>query len=103
MTTHTTNVDFVLTELNATKILTWNFHVDDLWKHSRYNMIMGQDLLSELQIYLYFSGYTIRVNVGAYKGCTISMRGMSNEYVRISSNLRDYASFMNEELWEVNM
>ena len=37
-------VDFTLTELSATDVVTWSFHVDDFAK-GRYNMILGQDLL----------------------------------------------------------
>ena len=36
--------DFTLPEFSATKIVTWNFHVDDSAKN-RYNMILGRHLL----------------------------------------------------------
>ena len=40
-------VDFTLTALSATNIATWDFHVDDFAK-GRYDMILGQYLLTEL-------------------------------------------------------
>ena len=38
-------IDFTLTEIIATRILTWTFHVDDSTK-GRYNMILGRYLLT---------------------------------------------------------
>ena len=38
-------IDFPLPKLIATKISTWNFHVDDSTK-SMYDMILGRDLLT---------------------------------------------------------
>ena len=35
---------FTLPELNATKIVTWNYHVDESAK-GRYDIILGIDLL----------------------------------------------------------
>ena len=62
--------------------------MDDLQKNSRYDMIIGQDLLLELKLYLYFSDYMIKGNVGAYEGCTDPMKD--------PSDLCDDASFRNE-------
>ena len=62
--------------------------MDDLQKNSRYDMIIGQDLLLEIKLYLYLSGYTIKVNVGAYEGCTDPMKD--------TSDLCDDASLRNE-------
>ena len=67
LTTHTTNVELVLPELDATKIVKWNFHVDDSQKTSRYDMITGQDLLLELKLNLCFSSCTIKGYVGMYE------------------------------------
>ena len=51
----------VLPELDATKIVTWNFQVDDLQKTSRYDMIIGRYLLLELKLDLCVSIYKITV------------------------------------------
>ena len=66
-------MELVLPELHATNRMTWNFHVDDLQKHSRYDMIMGRDLLLELKLDLCFYDCTIKGNVGAYEACTVYM------------------------------
>ena len=47
-------IDFILPELSATKIVTWNFHVDDSVK-GRYYMILGKDLLTQLLLNVKFS------------------------------------------------
>ena len=62
--------------------------MDDLQKNSRYNMIIGLDLLLELKLDSCFFDYTIIGNGGAYKGFTVSMKD--------PSELRDDASFINE-------
>ena len=46
-------------------------------------MILGWGILSELQIYLYFSGYNIMGNEGVYKGCTTPMKDINKGYVRM--------------------
>ena len=66
--------------------------MDDSQKNSRYNMIIGRELLLELKLYLCFSDYTIRVNGGAYEGCTIS--------IKYPSDLRNDASLRDEKLWK---
>ena len=76
----------------ATKSVTWNFHVDESQKKSRYDMIIGWELLLELKLDLCFSDQTIRGNGGAYEGCTISMND--------TSDLRNGASFGDEKEWE---
>ena len=63
-----------------TKNATWNFHVHDSQDNSRYDMIIGRDLLSELQMDICFSDFTIRVNGGAYEECTSSTRDTNNSY-----------------------
>ena len=92
LTTYTKNVELVIPELDATKSVTWSFHVDDSQKNSRYDMIIGRYLLLEPKVDLCFSNYTIRGNGGVYEGFTVSMKD--------PSNLRDYTIFRNEELWE---
>ena len=95
LTTYKTNVELVLTELDATKRMKWIFHVDDLQKHSRYDMIIGRDLLLELKLYLCFSDYATKGNGGIHEEFTAPMR---DPY-----ELCDHTSFINEELWKVNM
>ena len=77
--------------------MTLNFHVEDSQKNAWYSMIMGRNFLSGLQRYLCLSDYTIRVNVGAYKGCTESTIDTKNSYVTITSDLLDDARFRGEQ------
>ena len=90
LTTYLKNVELVLSELDATKSVTWSFHVDDSRKISRYDMILGQDLFLEIKLDLCLSGYTIKGNGGAYKGCTSPMK--------YPYDFCDDASFRNEEV-----
>ena len=62
--------------------------MDDLQKNSRYDMIVGQDLLLELKLDLCYSNYTIEVNGGAYEGCNAPMK--------YPSDLCDDSIFRNE-------
>ena len=65
--------------------VTWNFHMDDLWENARYNMILGQDFLSEIQMYLCFSHYTNRESGGTYKECTTSMKDVNKVHIRMTT------------------
>ena len=69
------------------------FHVDDSQKSSRYDMIIGQDLLLELKLNLCLYNYTMKGNGGAYKGCTAHMKD--------SYNICDDASLRNGELRKI--
>ena len=80
-------MELVLPELDVTKRVTWSFHVADLHKKLRYDMIIGQDLLFELKLYLCLFDYTIGGNGGTYEGYTVS----TND----PSDLRDDAIFKN--------
>ena len=51
-------IDFVLTELSTTKIMTWNCHVDESAK-VRYDMILGICVLTALGLNLKFSDHVI--------------------------------------------
>ena len=53
--TYTTNLDLVLTKLDATNSVTWSFHVDDLQKNSWYVMVIGIDFLLEIKLDLRLS------------------------------------------------
>ena len=92
LTTYKTNVELVLPELDAEKRVTWSFHVDDSQKNSRYDMIIGQDLLLEFNLDLCFSDNTIKGNGGTYEVFTAHMKD--------TYDLCDEVRFINEEVWE---
>ena len=53
-------VTFSLPEFNLRKQISWVFHVDDRSKSSNtYDMIIGRDLLVELDIILNFNDKTV--------------------------------------------
>ena len=58
---------FALPELRATKIVTWNCHVDDFVK-GRYDMILGRDLLAALGLNIKFSYHVVESDDGPFKG-----------------------------------
>ena len=91
LTTYKPNVKLVLPELDATKSVAWRFRVEDSKKYSRYEMIIGRDLLLKLKLDLCFSDCTVKGNGCAYKGCTAPMK---DPY-----DLCDESSSRNEELW----
>ena len=68
-------IDFTLPELSATKIVTWNFHVDD-YNKGRYGMILGRDLLTALLLSSKCSYHFIEADDGNFKGSTAPMVGM---------------------------
>ena len=45
-----------------------------LTKNLRYDMIIGQELLLELKLYLCFSDCVIKGNGGAYEGCNTPIK-----------------------------
>ena len=49
-TNYTSNVEMVLTYLDATKSVTCNFHMDNLQDLHRYDMILGRNVFYELNI-----------------------------------------------------
>ena len=53
-TNYSSKVKHLLLELDLTKIVTWNFHVDDSQVKHGYNTMLGRDILSERQ-YVYVS------------------------------------------------
>ena len=52
----------------------------------KYNMILGCDILSKLNIDLCFSDNKIRGNEGSYKGCKTQMKDVSKINFNASSN-----------------
>ena len=69
----TTNLEFKIyftfPELSATDIMMWNFRVDDSSK-SRYDMILGRDILTALGLNLKFFYHFIESYYGNFKGFT---------------------------------
>ena len=60
-------MDFTLLALSATNFVTWNFHVDESTK-GRHDMILGRDLLSELEQNLKLSDHFIKLDDMTLKG-----------------------------------
>ena len=61
-----------LPALSATNVVTWNCHVDDSAK-DRYNMILGQYLLTELSLNLKSSENAIEADDGPFNRSTTPM------------------------------
>ena len=64
-------VYFTLSTLNAENFVAWNCRVDESAK-GRYDMILGQDILTELVLNLKFSEHIIQNYDGPIKGSTVS-------------------------------
>ena len=60
--------------------------MDDSQVKHIYYMILGNYILSEFKIDLYFSDNKIRVNGGAQEGCNASMEGISDIHFNMSYN-----------------
>ena len=65
-------LDFTLPTLGTTNVITWECHMDDSAK-GRYDMILGQDILTELVLNLKFSEHVIKADDGTFKGSTAPM------------------------------
>ena len=66
------NIDFILPELSAMKIVMQGCHVDDSVK-GRYDMILGRDILTSLVLNLKLSNNVIEAYRGPSKGFTALM------------------------------
>ena len=55
--THQSTVEIVLPEMDATKRITWDFHVGESQGNHKDNNIIGHDIFPELQIDLRFDIY----------------------------------------------
>ena len=64
------------------QIVTYKCHVDES-TNSRYNMILGRDLLTALVLTLKFSENFICGGEGPYKGCSEPMVDVNNYYFNI--------------------
>ena len=65
-------IDFTSPELNATKIMTWNCHVDESAKRI-YDMVLGRDIFKALVIYLKLSEHFIEEDDENFKASTTPM------------------------------
>ena len=68
------------------KIIAWDFYVDVSQVNLRYDMILGRDIFSELQIYLCFSKNTMRGNVAVYE----VFNGLMKDVPNINLNASPY-------------
>ena len=68
---------FTVARCIATKVVSCKYHVDNK-TNSRYDMILGRDLLTTLGLDLKFSVNIIIGGVGPYEGCTSPMVDLSN-------------------------
>ena len=78
-------VDFFLPEFSVTKIVTWKCHVDKS-TYSRYNVILGRDLLTALGLDLKFSERLIIVGEGPYEGFSSPMVDVRNDEFKSITN-----------------
>ena len=72
MTNIKVKIDFTLPEISAMNVVMWKCHVDDSAK-GRYDMILGQDILTWLGLNLKWSEHFIEVDDWSFKGSTITM------------------------------
>ena len=63
-------------------------------------MIIGSNLLSELNIGLCLSNDTVRVNESLYNGFNNPMKDILKNKFNLSLNCLKYESFHNREIWE---
>ena len=77
MTSKKVNIDFFLPEFSATKIVTCECNVDES-TNSRYDMILGRDLITALGLDFKFSDNIIIVNEGPYEGYSTPLVDVSN-------------------------
>ena len=71
------NIHFCLPEFSATKNVSWKSQVDNS-TNIRYNIIVGRDLLTALELYLKSSENIIIIGEVTYKGCSSPMADLSN-------------------------
>ena len=71
-TSHTAKVQITLPELDSNKIVIWNCHADLTDGNSRYDMIIGRDLLRELKFNIDFGNDEINCKEGPYEAKNIN-------------------------------
>ena len=77
MTLKKLNVDICLPEFNVTKIVFCKFHID-FSTNSRYNVILGRELLTSLLLDIKFSRNVIICGEGPYEGFLSPMVDVRN-------------------------
>ena len=77
----------------------WNSRVDDSNGSHGYDIILGRDILSELNIYLYLSGNSIWESEGTCKVCTVPIKYLSKIHFNSSYDWLKDKSFWKKELW----
>ena len=90
------NVEFLLHEFGATKIFTWKCYVAKL-TNSRYNMILGRDLLTALGLDIKFSENIILGGDGTFIGCSAPIVDVSTyDFKTLTDNkVKPEESFIN--------
>ena len=68
----------------------------------KYDIILGRDTFSELQINLCSFNNIRRGDVGAYKGCTAPMKYMNNSTINTSSVRFHYKPFVTKNYGREN-
>ena len=94
---------FTLPELSTTKIVTWNFHVDDSVE-GRYDMILDRDILKALGLNFNFSDHGIKADDGTFKRYKSPMVDLGTYELEVlnTGNITPDESFMNYYAEEIH-
>ena len=77
-TSYKAKVQFTLPELDSNKVINLECQVDNNNKESRYDMIIGRDLLSELKFCVDFGNNEINCREGPFTGCSTRMKDIND-------------------------
>ena len=80
--------------------ITWDFHVDDSQGNHKYDIILGREIFSGLQIYPCFFNNNIRINGGKLKVCMVQMKDMTDINFKVSSACPNEKKYWKKELRE---
>ena len=94
-------IDFTLPALSPTNVVTWKCNVDESAR-GRYNIILGQDILSELGLNLKFSEHFIESDDGPFNGSTTPMIDLGTYIFRYlnTGQIKPEGSFTNAHVKE---
>ena len=73
-TTGTCNLLFRLPELDTHKTVHWKVHIDASTGPTRYDMIVGRDLMKELKLIQDFDNEQIKCDNGPYANCSAPLK-----------------------------